>query len=222
MFILIKYRSATAWTLPQSQFWHSTPQLLGCLASSVFLSGLMYLCPTISMLIAHPPHSSGQCSAATWSCSCRPPCTGSPSSSRRWVWEVPREEDVVETTSSLAETSSSSPPTRVGSTAGRWDHFHFLFLKIFHFHFHCRWSPQCPPRGRRGWLASRSRSRRLPTGSTARRTTWRWTSGCRSTSPTTWERSRTRVSLSLSRPSRSPVPAGTCSTGSAGDFAIRF
>ena len=42
--------------------------------------------------------------------------------------EVPREEDVVETTSSLAETSSSSPPTRVGSTAGRWDHFHFLIL----------------------------------------------------------------------------------------------
>ena len=218
MFILIKYRSATAWTLPQSQFWHSTPQLLGCLASSVFLSGLMYLCPTISMLIPPIPQVSVQLPPGVVPAvlpvrvlhlhrgdeSGRFP--GRRMSSRLPpVWQR----------HPLPHHPQESEVLRAGGIT-------FTFTFFLHFHFHCRWSPQCPPRGRRGWLASRSRSRRLPTGSTARRTTWRWTSGCRSTSPTTWERSRTRVSLSLSRPSRSPVPAGTCSTGSAGDFAIRF
>jgi len=106
-----------------------------------------------------------------------------------------RGEGVVETTSSLVETSSSSPPTRAGSTAGRW-------------------SPPSPPRGRRGSPASPSPSPPSPTGSTARRTTWRWTSGCRSTWPTQGQRAR--ASPWLSPPSRSPVPAGICSTDSAG------
>ena len=106
-----------------------------------------------------------------------------------------RGEGVVETTSSLVETSSSSRPTRAGSTAGRW-------------------SPPSPPRGRRGSPASPSPSPPSPTGSTARRTTWRWTSGSRSTWPTQGQRAR--ASLWLSPPSRSPVPAGICFTDSAG------